>query len=588
MPPRSLPRNPWPALLVLCLGNFLILLDTSIVNTAAPDMMGSLGIGVDEVLWVLNGYLLALASLLMVFGRLGWLLGPRTVFVGGLALFAVASLGCAVAQSAGPLVAARVLQGVGAAALLPQALTLIAGIMPAERRGLGFGVFTAVAGVAAVSGPTLGGMVVTDLGWRWIFHLNLPLGVVGILFALRFVPDLRTERPRGFDPVGVLLATLGLTGLVYGLIEGGRHHWGRIGGPVTIPGILLGSLVALALFVWWERRHPEPLVPLGLFRDRGFALGTVITLVTAFALHGFLLVFVIETQTLLGMTPLESGLAALPWTLTLSAVAPVAGRLTDRIGGRPLLVVGLAAYALGVLGIAMAPTPTSTASVLVVPLIAVGIGMGAAIAPTTTEAMRGVAPVRAAAASGVLTTARQVGAALGAAVVGVVLQSRLAASLRHLAEQQATQLPPAARSGFVDGFARAADRGLQLGTGQHGGVSAPVDLPSGLVQRFDQLVTETFRQAFLPAARPTLGVVAAALLFGSLLALWMPSRATAGSPTAGDTTSGAPSADAHGPPATMDPGAPVGPCARRGAARGEARTESQLPRRHRTWPLRRV
>lgn len=524
MTPRSVPANPWPALLVLCLGNFLILLDTSIVNTAAPDMMRSLGIGVDEILWVLNGYLLALAALLMVFGRLGDLLGPRTVFVGGLVLFTVASLGCGVAQSAGPLVAARVLQGVGAAALLPQALTLIAGILPAERRGLGFGVFTAVAGVAAVSGPTLGGMIVTDVGWRWIFHLNVPLGVIGVLLALRFVPDLRTDRPRTFDPVGVLLATVGLVGVVYGLIEGGRHHWGRIAGPVTIPTVLIVALVALALFVWWERRHPEPLVPLGLFRDRGFALGTVITLVTAFALHGFLLVFVIETQTLLGMTPLESGLAALPWTVTLSAVAPVAGRLTDRVGGRVLLVVGLAAYALGVLGVAVAPTPTSTAMVLVVPLIGIGIGMGASIAPTTTEAMRGVAPARAGAASGVLTTARQVGAALGAAVVGVVLQNRLAASLRHTAEQQAAQLPPATRGRFVDGFARAADRGLQLGSGQHGGVSTPAGLPNGLAHHFDQLVAETFRQGFLPATRPTLGVVAAALVFASLLAVWMPRR----------------------------------------------------------------
>ncbi|WP_412543676.1 MFS transporter [Longispora sp. K20-0274] len=516
--------NPWLALLVLCVGNFLILLDTSIVNTAAPDIMSSLDTGIDKILWVLNGYLLALASLLIVFGRLGDLFGPRKVFVAGLGLFAVASVLCGVSQTPDQLIAARVVQGIGAAALLPQALVLISAIFPAERRGAAFGVFTAVAGIAAVSGPTLGGLLVTELGWQWIFYVNVPLALGGIVAALRLIPDLRSGRPHRFDPVGVALATGGLIGLVYGLVEGQRHHWGRVAGPVTIPLILGAAVVLLVLFVLWERRQAEPLLPLGLFRDRNFAIATVLTLVTSFALFGFLLVFVLETQTLLGMSPWRSGLTALPWTVALSAVAPVAGRLTDRIGGRLLLVVGLALYAAGVLGVALIPTGTSTWVTFALPLVVVGLGMGTAIAPTTTEAMRSIAPERAGAASGVLNTARQVGAALGAAVIGAVLQNRFVAATHVVAREEAGRLPAEYRDRFVGGFDEAATRGLQLGSGQHGGVAQPADLPPGLADGYRHLVADTFGAGFLQATRPTLIVVAGVLALGSLLAAFMARR----------------------------------------------------------------
>jgi EmrB/QacA subfamily drug resistance transporter len=473
MPVRT--TRPWAALLVLCLANFLILLDTSIVNTAAPDMMRAMNVGIDTILWVLNGYLLAFASLLIVFGRLGDLLGARAVFIGGLVVFSAASLCCGVAGSPGQLVAARVAQGIGAAALLPQALVLIAGVFPPRRRGAAFGAFTAVAGIAAVSGPTLGGVLVGGPGWQWIFYVNVPVGFAGVLLALRFVPDLRSRRAARFDTVGVLLASVGLTGLVYGLIEGQRYHWGRVAGAVGIPGILVASLVLLALFLAWEARHPDPLVPLSLLRQRNFAAGALITVGTSFALYGFLLVFVIQTQTLLGMTALRSGLTALPWTVTLCVVAPVAGRLTDRIGGRALLVAGLAGYAAGILGVALLATRPRGAGEFVVPLILIGIGMGASIAPTTTVAMRDIAAAQTGAASGVLNTARQVGAALGAAIVGAVLQNRLAAT------------PP----------------GTAVG--------------------------ETFRAAFPSAARAALVVAAAVLLAGAVVALGI--RRTAAGPT---------------------------------------------------------
>ncbi|GAA1422424.1 MFS transporter [Catellatospora coxensis] len=421
--------RPWAALGVLCLGNYLILLDTSIVNTAAPALMESLGTGVGGLLWVLNGYLLALASLLIVFSRLGDLWGARTVFVTGLAVFALASLLCALAQSTGQLVAARVVQGVGAAAMLPQALVLIAAVFPEQRRGAAFGVFTAVGGVAAVTGPTVGGVLVTHVGWQSVFVLNVPLAVWGLAAARRFVPDVRAPRPRGFDVVGVGLVTFSLVALVSGLIEGERHGWGRLAGPVTVPAVLVAGVLGLGLFVWWEHRHPAPLVPPALLRERTFAVTAGITLVTSFALHGFLLVFVITTQRALGMSPQLSGMTALPWTLTLSAVAPLAGRLSDRVDVRRLLAAGLLCHAAAVAAVALLAERDWTSWSYFWVLTALGIGMGLTIAPTTSTGMRAVAAPLAGAASGVLNTARQVGAALGAAVTGAVLQHRLDAAV---------------------------------------------------------------------------------------------------------------------------------------------------------------
>ncbi|MFI6130738.1 MFS transporter [Micromonospora sp. NPDC051141] len=451
MPHRPAHRNPWSVLAVLCLANFLILLDTTIVNTAAPHIMAELRTPVDGALWVLNGYLLAFASLLITFGRLGDRVGPRRVFVIGLAVFTVASVWCASSRHTGELVAARVLQGVGAAALLPQALVLISAVFPPQRRGAAFGIFTAVAGVAAVSGPTLGGLLVTEAGWQSIFYLNVPVGLAGLLLAVRYLPRLRPDRAHRFDAVGVALATGGLLAIVFGLIEGQRYAWGRVLGPVGIPHVLVAGVVLLALFVRWERRAAEPLLPLDLFGDRNFTIATVLTAISSLALYGFLFVFVLETQNMLGMSPLASGLAALPWTLTLSAVAPVAGRLADRVGGRILLVVGLALQAVGVLGVALLPGPSSSWRTFAGPLVAIGVGMGLSIAPTTTEAMRRITPRRAGAASGLLNTARQAGAALGAALIGAVLQNRLPDSTH--------------RAAFHDGFATASRPALSVVAG---------------------------------------------------------------------------------------------------------------------------
>src|SRR5258706_6610091 len=217
--------NPWLALLVLCIGTFAIPLDPTIVNTAAPRIMTSLGANIDDVLWIINGYLLAFATLLILFGRLGDLVGPRNAFVAGLVLFNVASALCGLSQSPGQLIAARVVQVMGAAMLAPQALVLISAIFPPERRGGAFGIFSAVTGIAAVSGPTLGGLLVTSFSWPWIFYLNLPIGLIGIVLAFVLVPDLRPGRRRRLDAAGALVASPGLFAAPFGLIGGAATAW---------------------------------------------------------------------------------------------------------------------------------------------------------------------------------------------------------------------------------------------------------------------------------------------------------------------------------------------------------------------------
>jgi EmrB/QacA subfamily drug resistance transporter len=508
------PARPWLSLIVLCLGTFAVLLDATIVNVALPSIITDLHASLDQALWVVNAYLLVFAGLLIVAGRLGDMFGPRRLFVIGLALFAAASALCGAAQSPGQLIAARVLQGVGAAALTPQAMVIIQAVFPRERMGTAFGVFSSMVGLAAVSGPTLGGVLTTYLSWRWVFYVNLPIAAAGIVLAYRFVPDVRTGRRPRLDLIGALLATTGLSAVVYGVIEGQRYDWGTVRYGITIGEIIGAGLVILAAFVAWERRHREPLMPLGLFRSRTFAIMVLLNVVVQFALQSMLLVNSINLQSVLGMTAVRAGLTSLPLTLALTALAPFAGRLTDRFGGKYVLMAGLVVFAAGIAGIA-AVSSTNATSLTFAPVLAVaGLGMGAIFAPLATEAMR-AAPARlAGAASGVLNTGRQLGGTLGGAITGAVLASQLTAAMHLRAVADAHLLPAAARPGFVAGFAQAARSGLQVGRGQSV-ASPPHGVPPRLVTELRQLIRDVFTHGYIAAIRPTLAISVAVLLAGA-------------------------------------------------------------------------
>jgi EmrB/QacA subfamily drug resistance transporter len=523
--------NPWLVLLVLCLGFFMILLDTTIVNIAIPSIIDDLKAPLDQIVWVLNAYILVYAVLLITAGRLGDMVGPRLMFALGLAVFTIASALCGLAQDTNQLIAARVLQGVGGALLTPQTLTILTTIFPPERRGAAFGVWGGVAGIAAVTGPTLGGLIVTYVNWRWIFYVNVPIGIFALAATFLIVPDLRPGRRQGLDPVGVVLATVGLFALTFGLIEGQRYDWGVITGWLTIPVLIGAGILVLVAFVVWERYQESPLIPLSLFADRNFSVANWIRAAVAFGMLGLFLPFVIYLQSVRGMTALEAGLTVVPMSLVSIVVAPIAGQLSDRLGGKYILMLGTACFGVGMGLLTWLAGPTSDWRTFLIPLLIAGVGIGCTFAPMVTVAMRNISPQMAGAASGVLNTSRQLGGVIGSAVVGAVLQAQLARALHEEAVRRSVSLPEAFRQRFIDAFDGIAKGGLQVGRGQTGGAQQlPPGIPPQVAAQIQQAFHDTFVYAFINAMRPTMLVPVAVLLIGALSCLLIKRRVRTAAP----------------------------------------------------------
>jgi EmrB/QacA subfamily drug resistance transporter len=532
-------RNPWLALIVLCMGFFMILLDTTIVNIAIPSIIDGLHSTLDEILWVLNAYILVYAVLLITASRLGDRYGQRNLFVIGLAVFTVASALCGLAQDTNQLIAGRVIQGVGGALLTPQTLAVISVMFPPARRGAAMGIWGAVAGVATIAGPTLGGFIITNIDWRWIFYVNLPVGVATIVLAFLFIPDLRPGRQHGWDIPGILLSTASLFLLVFGLIEGQRYNWGTVTGFISIPLILVAGVALLLAFVVVERSAKEPLVPLALFRDRNFAILNWVSAAMAFGMLGLFLPLTIYLQSVLGLTAFQAGLAFAPMSLTSMVVAPNAGRLTDRIGGKYILLTGLALFGIGMGGIDFSASLDSTWLTFLPWLIVAGFGMGCIFAPATTVAMRNIPQHLVGAASGVFNTTRQLGGAVGSSIVGAVLQNRLSAALKDQAAGRAgelpSQLPATAKQKIVDSFSAGGQGGLEVGRGQTGAGSAsfqpPPNLPASVLHQIQQQIAayfhDVFVNAYLVAMRPTLLISVAVVLLAAISCLGIQRRKAA-------------------------------------------------------------
>ncbi len=508
--------NPWLVLVVLTTGFFMILLDTTIVNVAIPSMSTGLSASLDEILWVLNAYVLVYAVLLITAGRLGDLFGPRNLFAIGLAVFTLASALCGFAQNSTELIAARIVQGVGGALLTPQTLSIITSIFPPERRGAAFGLWGAVAGLATIAGPTIGGALITYVDWRWIFFINVPVGIGALVATFAIVPDLRPGRHHGWDLVGVALATTGLLGIVFGLIEGQRYSWGEIGSyGVTIPEVIGGGVVLLILFVVWERFQTEPLVPLSLFAERNFSVANWIAAAISFGMLSMFLPVTIYLQSVRGFSAFQAGLTFAPMSLTSMFVAPIAGRMADKIGGKYILMTGISLFTAGFALVAIVAGPDSTWLTFLGPAIVAGAGMGMTFAPMTTVAMRNIEPRMAGAASGVLNTTRQLGAAIGSAVVGAILQNQLATALHTQAVAHSAQLPAAFRDQFIKAFSSVASNGFQIGVGQNG-ASLPAGVPAQAAAQIARLAHDVFTSAYIDAMKSTLVVPVIFLAFTAL------------------------------------------------------------------------
>jgi EmrB/QacA subfamily drug resistance transporter len=417
-------RNPWLVLVALVLGQVATLLDTTVVNVAIPTLARDLDASLDAVLWVINAYVLVFAVLLVTGGRLGDLFGQRRMFVVGVSLFTAASVACGLAQTPGQLIWARVVQGVGAALLVPQTLSLLTRVFPEEKRGAAFGVWGAVGGLGAAVGPTVGGLLVDSLGWRWIFFLNIPLGIAAAVLGAAWLPGHTGGGRRRLDLAGTALVTTGLFLLTYGLIEGERHAWGGL-----IPAALVSGVLVLGLFVLVERgrQDREPLLPFGIVRDRNFSLMAVVVAALPLGLGAMLFLTLLHLQSVAGMSARDAGLTVALAPLISAVVAPKSGRMIDRYGGKPVLMVGFGLFAAGVAGIALAVRADGVWWHLLPGLVVLGFGMGVGGSPAAIIAMRDIDPAVSGVASGLFNTTRLCGSLLGSAAVGALLQARLAA-----------------------------------------------------------------------------------------------------------------------------------------------------------------
>jgi EmrB/QacA subfamily drug resistance transporter len=446
--------RPWPALWALCLGFFMILVDSTIVSVATPAIMTGLDAGVNDVVWVTSAYLLAYAVPLLITGRLGDRVGPKNLYLAGLAVFTVSSVWCGLTGDIGQLIVARVFQGLGASMMTPQTMAVITRIFPAERRGQAMGLWGATAGVATLVGPILGGVLVDSLGWEWIFFINAPVGVLGFVLAWRLVPTLPTHTHR-FDLVGVALSAVGMFCLVFGIQEGQTYDWGRIAGPISVWSLIgVGVLVFVAFVLWQSRNRQEPLVPLGLFRDRNFSLANVAITTVGFAITAMAFPLMLYAQVVRGLSPTGAALLLVPMAVISGGLAPFVGRLVDQVHPRYVAGLGLLSFPVSLLWLSRVMTPDAPTWQLLLPIALLGVANGFTWSPLSTSATRNLPMHRAGAGAGVYNTTRQVGAVLGSASIAVLMQARLTAELPGGSGAPGTEagvgpLPSALHDGFA-------------------------------------------------------------------------------------------------------------------------------------------
>ncbi len=458
--------RPWPALWSLVIGFFMILIDTTIVSVANPRIMEGLNADINSVIWVTSAYLLAYAVPLLITGRLGDRFGPKKLYLTGLVVFTAASLWCGLSGDIRTLIEARVLQGLGAALMTPQTMAVITRIFPPDRRGAAMGIWGATAGIATLVGPILGGVLVDGLGWEWIFFINVPVGIVGFILALRFVPSLSTHRHK-FDIPGVLLSAAGLFLLVFGIQEGETYNWGTITGPITVWGLIIAGLVVLGVFVLWQRLNKgEPLLPLSLFKDRNFSLANVGITTVGFTVTAFTLPLIFYYQVVRGLTPTQSALMMIPMALISGGLAPVVGKIIDRIDPKYITASGLVLMSAALFWNSALMHPDTPILLFLLPSAVLGFANAGIWAPLSSTATRNLPPRQAGAGSGVYNTTRQIGAVLGSAAIAVLIQARLAAELPAMpgasGEPQPMGFGGVLPEALHDGFSTAMGQSIML------------------------------------------------------------------------------------------------------------------------------
>ena len=428
------------------------------------------------MVWVTSAYLLGYAVVLLVAGRLGDRFGPKNLYLIGLVVFTVASVWCGLSGSAAMLIAARVVQGVGAGVLTPQTLSTITRIFPPERRGVAVSLWGATAGVASLVGPLAGGVLVDGLGWQWIFFVNVPVGLVGLALAYWLVPVLPTQSHR-FDLVGVVLSGVGMFLIVFGLQQGQAAHW-----EPWIWAMMVAGIGFMAVFVFWQSMNTdEPLIPLVMFADRDFGLCNVGVAIISFAATAMMLPLTFYAQAVCGLSPTRSALLIAPMAIANGVFAPFVGRIVDKYHPRPVLGFGFSVLAIALTWLTFEMSPTTPIWRLVLPFFVTGVGMAFVWSPLTATATRNLPPRLAGAGSAVYNSVRQLGAVLGSAGMAAFMTSRIGA-----------EMPPQPSGGA-------------------GGEAATLQLPEFLRDPFAAAMSQS---VLLPAFIALFGIVAALFLVG--------------------------------------------------------------------------
>lgn len=407
-------RPGW-TLAITSIASLMVALDMLVVTAALSTIQRDLGASMEQLEWTVNAYGLAFAALMMASSTLGDRLGRKTVFVGGIGLFGLASVACALSSSATSLVGSRVVQGAAAAAVMPQSMALLGAAFPGAARSKALGIFSGVTGLAVLGGPVVGGAIAGGLAWPWIFWINIPIAAALIALALIRIDEVHGA-PGRMDLLGTVLLTLGVLGVTWALMRGNGQGWAS--SEVLWSGLL--GLVALAAFTIWQFKFSAPMLPMRLFRDSKFANGNVAGFFLYGALYSAVFLLPQFLQVVLGWGPLETGVRLLPWTGTLFVVAPVAGRWVARVGERRILSLGLLLQGLGIGWVAITASPTLNYVPFAVALAIAGFGVSIAMPAAQTAVLSAVQPVEMGKASGVFNTLRQLGGVVGIALLVAV------------------------------------------------------------------------------------------------------------------------------------------------------------------------
>jgi EmrB/QacA subfamily drug resistance transporter len=431
----------WWTLGAVAFGLFMIMLDNTVVFVALSSIQSDLHISQSELEWVVNGYALTFAVLMLTGGKLADMLGRRLIFIVGLTIFTASSLACGLATGAAFLIGARVVQGVGAALMNPATLSIITATFPPRQRGTAIGIWVGVSAMALAIGPLIGGILTEQINWSWIFFINVPVGIAGIIVSRLFIDETRDEsEEQRLDLPGLISSAVGLFGLTYALIEGNNYGWGS-------PRILASFAVAavgLVTFVLLEHRQRVPMLDLSLFKNSTFAGANTTMLLVALAMFGVFFFNSLYLGQVLGYSPIQTGATFLPLTVLIVFVAPLAGRFSDKIGSRWLMGAGLVLLSLSLLSFSMLDESSSFWDI-VPGLILGGFGMSLAMTPTTAAAMGSVPVDKAGVGSAVLNSMRQVGGSLGIALMGAIVASSLSVTPRD----------PQYPAQFVEGYQNA-------------------------------------------------------------------------------------------------------------------------------------